>query len=376
MKKYAIIVSGLIILLLAAFTQPPAPLPAATATPAPAEEPATAPFTATLTAITVDLDAFPVAKEAAWSYQGVAKWQDDAGKEMQEELTWTMAVTDMIDRGPVKGYLVNGYLSDLNGYLPDVTVPTDHVLVQVGPKWYDSSNMDIWNRLQDENDGLVDLVPEAGLIFDLPLWLGKFYGETAQLTRPDGMYRWNVEAVEAAPAAADDPAAEPQPQYTLAYRTNPDFQIITFTPGVGITAYQYGHNGTVSEVQLELVEFVPGQPDAPTGAVGIANPASENCIAQGGSLTIEKRGDGGEFGVCWFEDAMQCEEWALMYGDCPAGGVKVTGYGPQGRYCAITGGEYTDTGSSGDTEKGTCTFNNGSTCDGADYFNGLCSPTP
>ena len=34
----------------------------------------------------------------------------------------------------------------------------------------------------------------------------------------------------------------------------------------------------------------------------IANPASQNCVDKGGSLSIEERGDGGQFGVCLFED--------------------------------------------------------------------------
>ena len=108
----------------------------------------------------------------------------------------------------------------------------------------------------------------------------------------------------------------------------------------------------------------------------IANPASENCIQEGGTLTIEKRGDGGEFGVCIFEDNKQCEEWAMMRGECPVGGIKVTGYiTPAARYCAITGGEYQITGESGsDQEQGTCTFKNGKICDVWDYFNGKCDP--
>jgi len=108
----------------------------------------------------------------------------------------------------------------------------------------------------------------------------------------------------------------------------------------------------------------------------IANPASENCIQQGGTLAIETRGDGGQFGVCYFEDNRQCEEWALMRGDCPVGGLKVTGYiTPAARYCAITGGTYTITGNSGaDDEQGTCTFKDGSQCDVWAYYNGECAP--
>jgi putative hemolysin len=32
----------------------------------------------------------------------------------------------------------------------------------------------------------------------------------------------------------------------------------------------------------------------------------------------------GQYGVCFFEDNRQCEEWALLRGDCPVGGKKVT----------------------------------------------------
>ncbi len=110
------------------------------------------------------------------------------------------------------------------------------------------------------------------------------------------------------------------------------------------------------------------------GSSGIANPASENCIKQGGRLEIEERGDGGQIGVCYFEDNRQCEEWALMRGECPVGGVKVTGYvTPAARYCAITGGSYTITGnSSGDNQQGTCTFKNGTQCDAWAYYSGAC----
>ncbi len=108
----------------------------------------------------------------------------------------------------------------------------------------------------------------------------------------------------------------------------------------------------------------------------IANPASEHCIKQGGTLSIQKRGDGGEYGICVFEDNRQCEEWALLRGDCPAGGRQVTGYvTPAARYCVITGGEYTITASSNtENEQGTCTFKNGKVCDVWDLFNGKCSP--
>ena len=36
--------------------------------------------------------------------------------------------------------------------------------------------------------------------------------------------------------------------------------------------------------------------------VQLVNPASQNCLAQGGALRIESRPDGGQYGVCVFVD--------------------------------------------------------------------------
>ena len=116
----------------------------------------------------------------------------------------------------------------------------------------------------------------------------------------------------------------------------------------------------------------------PAGKVMIANPASVNCIKRGGTLTIRKRGDGGEYGICTFADGRQCEEWALMRGECPADGVRVTGFvTPAARYCAITGGDYTVVPKSNtEREEGRCSFPNGHSCDAEAYYEGKCPRSP
>jgi putative hemolysin len=122
--------------------------------------------------------------------------------------------------------------------------------------------------------------------------------------------------------------------------------------------------------------FIPGQCTAMNKA-GIANPASVNCINKGGSLSIQKRGDGGEYGICIFEDNRQCEEWAMFRGKCPVGGLRVAGYAtPAAKICVITGGIYTATGNNKmDNEQGNCAFKNGTICNAWDYFNGKCIGT-
>ncbi|HSN78325.1 MAG TPA: beta-Ala-His dipeptidase, partial [Anaerolineae bacterium] len=151
----------------------------------------------------------------------------------------------------------------------------------------------------------------------------------------------------------DDSANCPPDQPISACEVTPAQQLYTVTLNCGV------------EISQEEAAETPAQ---------IANPASQNCLEQGGMLAIEERGDGGQFGVCTFEDNRQCEEWALLRGDCPLGGLKVTGYAtPAARYCAITGGTYTITANSGaDDEQGACTLPDGGLCDAWDYYNGLC----
>jgi len=49
--------------------------------------------------------------------------------------------------------------------------------------------------------------------------------------------------------------------------------------------------------------------------VQIANPASVNCIDNGGELEILD-GDNGQYGLCTFDDGSVCEEWAFFREEC------------------------------------------------------------
>ncbi len=114
------------------------------------------------------------------------------------------------------------------------------------------------------------------------------------------------------------------------------------------------------------------------GQANMTNPASDNCIKQGGVSTSQKRGDLGEYGVCVFPDDKQCGDWALMRGECPVGGLDITPYKtPAARYCVLTGGEYTATDFiDTENEQGECAFFGRNTCDAIAYFNGVCNVEP
>jgi putative hemolysin len=100
----------------------------------------------------------------------------------------------------------------------------------------------------------------------------------------------------------------------------------------------------------------------------LANPASENCIQKGGSLQMQTKEDGSQYGLCYFDDARACEEWAMFRGECQVGGVKTTGYDTvDQKFCAWGGGRTLA------VENSQCTFPNGKVCPTIDFYNGTCT---
>src|ERR1044071_7303330 len=72
-----------------------------------------------------------------------------------------------------------------------------------------------------------------------------------------------------------------------------------------------------------------------------AQSAAQNCETLGGKRRME-RGSDGEIAVCVFPSGRQCEEWALLLGDCQRGGIDVSRYATTSeRHCAIRGGRMT-----------------------------------
>lgn len=62
-----------------------------------------------------------------------------------------------------------------------------------------------------------------------------------------------------------------------------------------------------------------GPGPGPGPSMGMANPASKNCVDKGGKLEIKSDAQGNESGVCVFKDGSSCDEWAFMNGQCAPG---------------------------------------------------------
>jgi putative hemolysin/phosphoserine phosphatase len=262
----------------------------------------------------------------------------------------------------------------LGACVPAPAAPASPVASPTAADWQTYTNAEVGFSIEMPSTWSQQTLPDQNA--------GAIHGQA--FTGPEGGVEvyWGVGFGGACPGGTE-PVQLAQGELPACHATNSDgtetwsqigYQV---SGGNSFSVRAYTSDGQPSSHDLVLqvlstLAFMP--PAQPQAEAAVANPASENCIKQGGTLSIVERGDGGQYGICLFEDNLQCEEWAMMRGDCPVGGLKVTGYiTPAAQYCAITGGTYAITGNSGqDDEQGTCTFKNGSQCDAWDYYNGKC----
>jgi putative hemolysin len=60
-------------------------------------------------------------------------------------------------------------------------------------------------------------------------------------------------------------------------------------------------------------------PTAQAGQAGLPNPAAVYCEEHGGKVDIREDPQGGQYGVCMFNDGTECDEWAYYRGECKPG---------------------------------------------------------
>lgn len=78
-----------------------------------------------------------------------------------------------------------------------------------------------------------------------------------------------------------------------------------------------------------------------SGLVGLANPASTNCINKGGELEMKESIDG-QYALCRFNDGSVCEEWAFFRGECEKGESSASA--KEGEMCGGIAGIICDSG--------------------------------
>jgi hypothetical protein len=115
----------------------------------------------------------------------------------------------------------------------------------------------------------------------------------------------------------------------------------------------------------------------------MANPASVSCGANGGTTEIKKNADGSEYGMCTFKNGTSCEEWALFRDEgcnsgvtsAPTTSIAVGMANPASVSCGANGGTTEIKKNADGSEYGMCSFKNGTSCEEWALYRGEgCSP--
>lgn len=204
-------------------------------------------------------------KGTRWTYRGDVAWQavGEGAEVHRSRLDWKMEIVDSAQRGPYKLALVLGHPKDLTWYEAG-RKPGCYVLIGVNDKRFylnGCAPSPSREKLVLPQGDLTDLTNWESLILEIPCRRGAIFGEDPERGLKDGMYAWFVQAVRPATPMQIGGILPggPRTEHVLTYRTLPDHQVATYVPGIGLTAYVYSHHGTVSDVDMKLVEFqTPG----------------------------------------------------------------------------------------------------------------------
>jgi hypothetical protein len=208
--------------------------------------------------ISVEAPIFPMAKGTAWVYSARVKWATK-GTEVggTKTLRWTVTVADSVQKGDVAAALLKGGPWDLAWYEPTVK-PREHLIVRVGSAYYllhDEAAETLADikagKTRDLKDRLAD-----DIWFQLPMEISdNFCSPEEEERAPMGC--WSVEKITTT-HSLKVPGLKPRPEsteYLLTFMTNPDTEMVTLVPGLGILSWWYQHHGTAAEASLKLLEF-------------------------------------------------------------------------------------------------------------------------
>jgi inhibitor of cysteine peptidase len=115
-----------------------------------------------------------------------------------------------------------------------------------------------------------------------------------------------------------NPSASVIPATVTGRATIYDWKCVSGKPEVAKEVFKADARGFIADFWYELAPSAASNPNA-----SMANPASTNCVQNGGKLEIRKDAKGGEVGYCVFADKSECEEWAFMRGECKPGAKPV-----------------------------------------------------
>lgn len=207
-----------------------------------------------------DMPVIPMAKGTVWIYSARVKWDaDDTKVAGSKTIRWTVTVADSIQKDNVAAVLLKGGPWDLAWYDPNVK-PREHLIVRLDSTYYllhDEAAETLADIKAGKTNDLKDRLADD-IWFQVPMEIADDYcPPEAEERAPMGC--WSVEKITTTHSLKIPglKTAPEETEYLLTFMTNPDTEMVTLVPGVGIISWWYQHHGTVAEASLKLVEFRP-----------------------------------------------------------------------------------------------------------------------
>lgn len=206
------------------------------------------------------LSPIPLEKGNQWTYEGkIETTLSGSSTVYSTNICWVMEIIASTKSTNAQAAVVRGFPDELPWYEP-AQLPGFCVLLNF-------SNRVFQFKAKSEKDArsiLQEVINQPGKysaqaqdfneLLQLPLAEGRRWG--GDLQREDGWYCRRVEQARSAKLQIEGCSENTaRTVYTLAYRTNPDHQLLDIAPGLGITRYVYEHHGTVATVDVRLVSF-------------------------------------------------------------------------------------------------------------------------
>ncbi len=207
----------------------------------------------------------PLLPGTTWVYEGDVQStviKKDSGHLIKRHVTLRMEVREVFRRGNATAALVKGHPQELAWYEPGQPRRT-YLVFQGADGTLTMAADDLDTRLRRWKD--TGHVPEIAAEVEPSLRVGKIWGgDEYAAERPDKWYQWHVERARcvALRGVRGLDGRGLRREYRLGYWTCPEHLLVYWSPGLGITRFVYSHHGTVAEVDVRLVAFQPGPPDA------------------------------------------------------------------------------------------------------------------
>lgn len=179
----------------------------------------------------------------SWMYSAEVQWTvANSNKVKKATVPWEMKVVDVAEGPHAKTVVVRGFPTHLAWFDPtEPKKPAFDVLVTRADG--------VWIADADGEKEAQEIASKAAngetfghQLLSIPLRSGDCI-EREDPERTDGMYCWLLTAQRSKSGSRS---------WEIAYRTNPDHQLLEFSESLGITEYTYVHHGTIASAHAVL----------------------------------------------------------------------------------------------------------------------------